>query len=270
ILTQAADVAETTLKNISQGQGVAIVEYREKNILELSSNKRTSKTDKFWIEFLFKGDFSRADKYEFVNGKRGQLIDTYISTPDEEIGYSNENKVVHIQSGKKPFLLLPPMGEDFRPEYLVILGHNIKIPELLKDIANRKYRLNITKIESAKDTLTILGYLQEKGVNENLTIILDSSSMLPKQVVAHHHSSDNQRLDHNYQANWKFYGEMMYLKSLTYETGDGIGAVIIKIDIQDFNSAINIDNAKFRLDSINLLSGTHVYDLTNEISWEVP
>ena len=36
ILTQAADVAETTLKNISQGQGVAIVEYREKNILELS------------------------------------------------------------------------------------------------------------------------------------------------------------------------------------------------------------------------------------------
>ena len=100
--------------------------------------------------------------------------------------------MVHIQSGKKPFLLLPPMGEDFRPEYLVILGHNIKIPELLKDIANRKYRLNITKIESAKDTLTILGYLQEKGVNENLTIFLIPQACLPKQVVAHHHSSDNQ------------------------------------------------------------------------------
>jgi hypothetical protein len=269
ILTQAADVAETALKNISQGQGVAIVEYREKDILDLTSKNRTSKTDEFWIEFLFKGKFSRVDKYKFVNGQRGQLICTYISTPDEEIIYSNENKIVNFQSGKKSFIMLP-VGQDFHPESLVVLRHDIKIPQLLKDIADRKYCLNLTKIESTKDTFTILGDIQEKSLNENLTIILDSQSMLPKQVVAGHQYSSGYQILDNYQANWKFYGEMIYLKSLTYEISDGTGAVITKIDIQDFNPAGNIDNAKFRLDGINLSSGTQVNDLTNGISWDVP
>jgi len=269
ILTQAADVSETALKNISQGQGVAIVEYREKNVLDLTSKNRTSKTDEFWMEFLFKGKFSRVDKYKFVNGQRGQLICTYISTPDEEIIYSNENKIVNFKSGKKSFLMLS-VGQDFHPESLVVLAGKIKIPQLLRDIAEKKYCLNITKIESNEGILTMLGDIQEKSVNANLTFILDSRSMLPKQVVAvHQYNSGGQMLD-NYQANWKFYGEMRYLKSLTYEISDGTGAVITKIDIQDFNPAGNIDNAKFRLDSINLPSGTQVNDLTNGISWDVP
>ena len=70
-MTQAADVAETTLKIFLRTR-IAIVGIEKKNILELSSNKRTSKTDKFWINFYLKS-FSRADKYEFVNGS-GQLM----------------------------------------------------------------------------------------------------------------------------------------------------------------------------------------------------
>ncbi len=232
---------------------------------------REEREEEFLIDFVFKGQSTRADKYTFMEGKRGEFLRSDVDTAAQSLVYRNERGGLVAIIPPHPSIFYRQMGKDFHPE---TLNQFCKVPFSMHIEGFFKWAKKITPTYTEDGLLCIKreGDVYHADRYSASTLILDPEA----DYRPIEYRSDSEVDEYGsvrsvrYQAKWKKYGSAWYIERLKYyeewKSKEEYKKIQpdykwwVEIEVESFDPTAEVKDSEFTLEGLNIPIGALVTD----------
>ncbi len=212
-----------------------------------------------FIDFVFKGPSSRTNIFETSNdAKKSRLLSEAI-TDKQDISFSPIFESAHIDGVQEH----KRIGFDFHPEVFMYFSSGF-LAELLKSAM--KHPPDYASVEL--DTEGILHYIARghlvqngKGYDEEMKLSFDTrKGLLPvSYFMGNKYVDPNKDWGREAKFEWTKFGSTWYPTQAEYFVQPGKRKHVVFI-VKDFTPNVDVPDADFTLDSMNIPDGTIISD----------
>ena len=228
------------------GKGEAIV--RETRQL-IRGDDLVPVVKEFYVNFSFKDQMTRAERYEYSEGVKGKCIKAFSAGHKVNAYYSGSTVVLKTEP---EYYWLRAVGTDFHPDTFSLIQTGGTIADFLERTAENE----LLEIEERGNGLV---YIAGKGVH----VVLDKR--IGSRLVEYRRDQGLPKI--NVKIAWKRYGSTWYIHKYSREErhrkhklAASFDPPSLDIEVTKFFPNAEMTDADFEMEALNLPEGTKVHD----------
>ncbi len=275
-LIEALGAAHETLGGqIAHGKGVAHVTRVHERVVP--GKETVTESDNWIVDFIFKGEKTRADRYVSADGARGELDHAHINTGEEKLGYIGGANAFVMVGGEQDDDYRG-LGYDFHPE-TYLRPYRRPLVTRLKAVLDLSERFGSDLLDTGPLRITAEGRADKSGWKNSLSLLLDPNHGFRILDYRWEFQTDEHgsHLSVHYHAEFDPAFSDAYPKRVTRErrteyrdpnsimSGDGYEK--LEMEIIELDTVSQVADEEFTLAAFNLPDGTRVADYLRDINY---